>query len=246
MTHFKLPLKAAAVLGAFAVVAATAPAAFAADSPYSKLGERVISQAQSSNEGRRGTRSDRSTRGDRGARNDRGTRSDRGTRGDRGARDRNRNARNDRGTRRQDRNRRTDRHRTRDYVHLRNNRFDRYDRRGRGYSSYYRPASYRNYRRGHGYRHNGYSSNYRSGLGISFSFGSPGYSSYRWAPSNYGFYRPGRVSYASYRNQTRCNRVVVDGFHYGTLRPVSVKQCYNPWDGYYIVQGSERIAYNAW
>jgi hypothetical protein len=40
--------------------------------------------------------------------------------------------------------------------------------------------------------------------------------------------------------------VVVDGLHYGTIRPVSVTQCYNPWDGYYIVQGTERIAYNAW
>ena len=101
-------------------------------------------------------------------------------------------------------------------------------------------------RRGNGFRQNGFRSNYRSGLGISFSFGSSGYSSYRWAPSNYGLYRPGRISYARYTAGTRCDRVIVDGFQYGTIRPISVTECYNPWDGYYIVQGSERIAYNAW
>jgi len=167
-----------------------------------------------------------------------GTRSNRATRSNRNERSR---------VERRD-NRRTNQRRQRDYVNLRDvrRRTSDFGHRSRGYRNGYRQASYNNYRRGHGFRHNGYRSNYRSGLGISFSFGSPGFSSYRWAPSNYGFYRPGRISYASYRNQTRCDRVIVDGFQYGTLRPVSVTQCYNPWDGYYIVQGSERIAYNAW
>ncbi len=104
-------------------------------------------------------------------------------------------------------------------------------------------SSFGNYRRGRGYRHNGYSSPYRSNVGISFSFGSPGYSSYRWASARDAFYRPGRMSRASYSANTRCERVTVDGFQYGTMRPVSVTQCYNPWDGYYILQGSERVAH---
>lgn len=226
MTTFNLPLKAAAIMGAIALTSVAAPTAFAGDGAYSKVTDRVVKKVQSQ-------RQDRGVRGNRGVRHERDARSNRGHRADRGYR----NTRH-----------RSDRHRQRDYVHLRDNRGYKSDRHRsrRGYSHHYRPASYHISRRGHGFRHNGYRSNYRSGLGISFSFGSPGYSSYRWAPSNYGFYRPGRVSYASYRNQTRCDRVIVDGFHYGTLRPVSVKQCYNPWDGYYIVQGSERIANYGW
>lgn len=88
-----------------------------------------------------------------------------------------------------------------------------------------------------------YRDNYRSNLGISFSFGNNGYSPYRWGVSDHGFYRPGRVSFASYVNQTRCQRIIVDGWHYGRLTPISVKQCYNPFDGTYIIQGSERLAY---
>ena len=238
MTYSKSPLKAAAILSAFAIAAVAAPTAVAADGAYSKVSERAVSKVLNKRQGRgnravRSAHNDRGSRRNRGARNDRGTRSNRGNRVDRGHR-------NNRS--------RTDRHRQSDFVRLRDNRSFRFDRRNsrRGYSNDYRHASYKVNRRSKGYRHNGYRSNYRSGLGINFSFGSPGYSSYRWAPSNYGFYRPGRVSFASYRNQTRCDRVIVDGFQYGTLRPVSVKQCYNPWDGYYIIQGSERIAYNAW
>jgi len=238
MTYSKSPLKAAAILSAFAIAAVAAPTAIAADGAYSKVSERAVSKVLNKRQDRgnravRSAHNDRESRGNRGARNDRGTRSNRSNRADRGHH-------NNRS--------RTDRHRQGDFVRLRDNRSFRFDRRNsrRGYSNDYRRASYNINRRSKGFRHNGYRSNYRSGLGINFSFGSPGYSSYRWAPSNYGFYRPGRVSFASYRNQTRCDRVIVDGFQYGTLRPVSVKQCYNPWDGYYIIQGSERIAYNAW
>lgn len=235
MTHFNFPLKAAAVIAALSVTIVAAPTAFAGDSAYTKASKRVVSKINTQRQDR-GTRTDRSVRDDRGTRNERGTR-----RNDRGMR-------NDRGTRTRHTTRtRSNRHLTRDYVNLRSPSRTSYSRhRSNGYLTNYRPASYSNYRRGNGYRHNGYNTNYRSGSGISFSFGSPGYSSYRWAPSNFGFYRPGRVSYASYRNQTRCDRVVVDGLQYGTIRPVSVKQCYNPWDGYYIVQGSEQIAYNSW
>jgi len=224
MTRYKNTLKAAAAMSALALTIAAAPSAFAGDSTYSKLADRVASKSHAQ-------RHDRGNRADRGSR-----RSDRGTRSN--------ERRSNRGLRNQDR-RSSRNHRTRDYVHLRNNRKFRRDAR-RGYSHGYRQASFGNFRRTNGYRHNGFHSNYRSGLGINFSFGSPGFSSYRWAPSSYAFYRPGLVSYASYRNRTRCERVIVDGFQYGTLRPVSIKQCYNPWDGYYIIQGSERIARSHW
>lgn len=210
MTYLKSPLKAAAILSAFAIATATAPTALAADGAFSKASERVASKVQNqrSNRGNRTVRSNRSALTNRTVRNNRSTRTNRTVRSN------NVSFRN-----------------TAPVRVVSNNR---------------RNLSYNVNRRGNGFRQNGYRSNYRSGLGISFSFGSPGYSSYRWAPSNYGFYRPGRISYASYTAGTRCDRVTVDGFHYGTLRPVSVTQCYNPWDGYYIVQGSERIAYNAW
>ena len=222
MTNYKSPLKAAAILSAFAIVTATAPTALAADGAFSKASERVASKVQNQ----------RSNRGDRSIRNDRSTRTNRVRS--------NENVRNTRVSTRNRNNFRSDRNRQRDSIDLRNT------SRKRLASNNRRNLSYNLSRRGNGYRQNGYRSNYRSGLGISFSFGSPGYSSYRWAPSNYGFYRPGRISYASYTAGTQCDRVVVDGFQYGTIRPVSVTQCYNPWDGYYIVQGSERIAYNAW
>lgn len=111
--------------------------------------------------------------------------------------------------------------------------------------NHYRP--YRANLRNRHYRgHNRHYSPYRSNVGISFSFGNSGYSPYRWASSQHSFYRPGRVSFAGYTSGTRCERIIVDGFHYGTLRPISVKQCYNPWDGYYIIQGSERVVRNRW
>ena len=222
MTNYKSPLKAAAILSVFAIVTATAPTALAADGIFSKASERVASKIQNQ----------RSNRGERSIRNDRSTRTNRVRS--------NENVRNTRVSTRNRNNFRSDRNRQRDSIDLRNT------SRKRLASNNRRNLSYNLSRRGNGYRQNGYRSNYRSGLGISFSFGSPGYSSYRWAPSNYGFYRPGRISYASYTAGTQCDRVVVDGFQYGTIRPVSVTQCFNPWDGYYIVQGSERIAYNAW
>ncbi len=234
MTRFNFPLKAAATLSALALTAVTAPSAFAGDSAYSKAADRVANKVQAQRQDRGTRAANRGTRSDRGVRNN-DRRSTRGVR--------NNERRSTRGTRNNERSR----NRHRDYVHLRNTRDYRTNRNThRGYSTGYRPTSFGNYRRGNGYRHNGFNTNYRSGLGISFSFGSPGYSSYRWAPSNYGLYRPGRVSFASYRNRTRCDRVIVDGFQYGTLRPVSVTQCYNPWDGYYIIQGSERIARSHW
>jgi len=34
---------------------------------------------------------------------------------------------------------------------------------------------------------------------------------------------------------------LVEANHHGHTELISVKECYNPWDGYYIIQGSERI-----
>ena len=87
---------------------------------------------------------------------------------------------------------------------------------------------------------------YRSSLGISFSFGSAGYSPYRWSPSAYSLYRPTYGSYASYKRRTVCNRVTLDGLYHGRPALVSVKQCSNPWDGTYIVQGSEKLVDSRW
>lgn len=84
---------------------------------------------------------------------------------------------------------------------------------------------------------------YRSKVGISFSFGNSGYSPYRWAPSNYGFYRPSRVSISGYQRTTQCHRVIRSGWHHGRPVPISVRECYNPYDGYYIVQGSETLVH---
>lgn len=102
---------------------------------------------------------------------------------------------------------------------------------------HYRRASYRPHR---SYTRRHYAP-YRSNIGISFSFGNAGYSPYRWATSPYSLYRPGRMSYASYSGATRCHRVILDGWYHGRPAPVSVKQCYNPFDGSYIIQGSERL-----
>ena len=92
----------------------------------------------------------------------------------------------------------------------------------------------------------GYRTNYRSNLGISFGFGTPGYSAYRWAPTAYSFYRPTYGSYGYYQSRTVCHRIIVDGWHHGYRAPISVKQCSNPWVGSYIVQGSERLVSHRW
>lgn len=96
------------------------------------------------------------------------------------------------------------------------------------------------------FRNRGFSTPYRSSLGISFSFGSPGYSRYRWSPSAYSLYRPSYGTYGSYQTRTSCRNVVLDGLHYGRPALISVKECSNPWDGSYIVQGSERIIDSRW
>ena len=87
----------------------------------------------------------------------------------------------------------------------------------------------------------GFRTNYRSSLGISFGFGTPGFSSYRWAPTAYSFYRPSFGSFGYYQRSTVCHRIIVDGWYQGYRAPISVRQCSNPWVGSYIVQGSERL-----
>ena len=168
-------------------------------------------------------------------------------RSDRGDRSRNRG---DRSRNRGDRSRnRGDRSRNRGHRSDRNRSYDR----NRGY---HRNRSYnrnRGYHRNRGYSarnisHNrrGFRSHYRPRNGISFSFGSPGYSAFRWAPAAHSFYRPSYGSYGYYQRRTVCQRVIVDGWHHGYRTPISVKQCSNPWNGSYIVQGSERLVRHHW
>lgn len=149
-----------------------------------------------------------------------------------------REAREDRRDRRE--YRRESRRDHRDYRdHRRDWRRDRWERR-----NHYRP--YRRWERNHhGYSRRHYTP-YRSSVGISFHFGDTGYSRYRWAPSRYSFYRPAYGSYNYYQNQTTCRRINVEGWHHGHREIVSVKQCSNPWDGTYIVQGSERVIGCRW
>ena len=157
---------------------------------------------------------------------------------------RDRHDRQDRRRDRHDRYERRDQHNRRDRRHERvnrhNRRHDRYERRQHR-RDHRRRNSYSNY----GYNNYGYNSgyrtNYRSSLGINFIFGTPGYSSYRWASNPYSFYQPGNWSYSNYRSSVNCQRITVEANHYDHIEIISVKQCYNPIDGYYIIQGSERI-----
>mgnify|MGYP000376966440 CR=1 FL=1 len=180
------------------------------------------------------------------ASNRRERRTDRRTDRRRDRDDRTTDRRRDRDDRRTDRrsdrdDRRTDRRRTRTTDVRRDRRRDyRPTTRRRSVTTHYRPR-----RTNYGYRvsngNRGYRTNYRSGLGISFSFGTPGYSRYRWASSPYFGYRSAYGSYGYYRSRTYCQRVVLEAWRYGRPELVSVKQCSNPWDGTYIVQGSERL-----
>lgn len=178
---------------------------------------------------------------------DRGDRSNR-NRGQRS--DRNRSNRN-----RSDRNRRSDSHRS-DGQRSNRHRSDRNRSQSsdRGYRnrdvSRSHTSRHRNYsrpvKRHYNTGHRGYRTSYRSNRGISFHFGSPGYSRYRWSPAAYSFYRPAYGSYGYYQRSTVCHRINVEGWHHGRPALVSVKQCSNPWDGSYIVQGSERLVTTYW
>lgn len=177
-------------------------------------------------------------RGDRSDRN-RGHRSDR-NRGDRSRSHRNRNYRSDR---HRSHNHRSDRHRS---NRNRGHRSDRHYhaprrvtyRHNTRHRNYYRP-----HRRHYTARHY---SPYRSNIGISFNFGSPRYHGYRWSPAAYSFYQPSYGSYGYYQSKTVCQRITTEAWHHGHRELISVKQCSNPWDGTYIVQGSERIIDCRW
>jgi len=140
--------------------------------------------------------------------------------------------------RRADRGHRSDRRRN-------NFRSDRRFRSNRGFSS-----RNRGYRFNRGYnRHVNYNRGYtpyRSNVGISFNFGSPRYSGYRWAPTAYSFYQPSYGAYSAYQTSTVCRRITTEAYHHGHVELISVKQCSNPWDGTYIVQGSERVIDCRW
>ena len=92
----------------------------------------------------------------------------------------------------------------------------------------------------------GFFTPYRSSIGINFGFGTPGFSQYRWARSPYSLYQSSYGSYGAYQSRTVCHRVTLQGWHRGHRVPISVKQCSNPWDGSYIVQGSERLLTSRW
>ena len=111
--------------------------------------------------------------------------------------------------------------------------------------SYYRNTRHSNYSPwwGFGSSNRGYRNNYRSSIGISFLFGNDGYSRHRWSPSAHNFYRSSYGAFHTYANQTYCERVLVQARHNGHYETVSVKQCSNPWDGTYIIQGSERLVH---
>lgn len=163
---------------------------------------------------------------------------------------------NEKSRRSQDRSNSRDRSRNRD-ARRHSNRNHRSDYRNRDYRSDYRRNNRRLNRRIHHYNSRHYStpyrytsprrvrhvnySPYRSSLGISFNFGTPRYSGYRWAPAAYSFYQPSYGSYASYQTQTHCRRVTREAWHHGHRELISVKECSNPYSGTYIVQGSERV-----
>lgn len=109
----------------------------------------------------------------------------------------------------------------------------------------YRP-NFRSYNNGQSYYSHGYPGYrpaYTRSTGIPFVFGNTGARSYRWAPTRYHFYRPGSISYSIYVSNTRCQRMLVSGYHYGHQEMVSVIQCYNPYDGHYLLEGSEQVRY---
>jgi len=221
-------------------VLAAAPAAYAAPAVDTKLNStQKIAKRAAETASHTVKLAERSDRGDR-SRN-RGDRSR-----NRGDRSRNRGDRSrNRGDRSRNRGHRSDRHRSdrhrgdrhRSYRH----RSDRH-RSNRHRSNWNRGFNVRNF----GHNRRGYRTNYRSNRGISFHFGTPGYSAFRWAPAAHSFYRPSYGSFGYYQRRTVCQRVIVDGWHNGYRVPVSVKQCSNPWDGSYIVQGSERLVGHHW
>ena len=92
----------------------------------------------------------------------------------------------------------------------------------------------------------GFHTPYRSRLGISFHLGTLGFSQYRWSKSPFSLYQPSYGSYGFYQASTICHRVTLQGWHRGHRVPISVKQCSNPWDGSYIIQGSERLLTTRW
>ena len=171
-------------------------------------------------------------------------------RGDRSDRNRGHRSNRHRGDRHRSHRHRSDRHRG---DRHRSHRSDRgYRHRDRHYRNRNRNRSYR-----HNYRHRDYYrpyrrnytrhySPYRSSVGISFNFGSPRYHGYRWAPAAYSFYRPTYGSYGYYQSNTVCRRITTEAWHHGHRELISVKECSNPWDGTYIVQGSERIIDCRW
>ncbi len=77
-------------------------------------------------------------------------------------------------------------------------------------------------------RFSSFGSPYRSALGISFNFGSPRYSGYRWGSSPFGFYNSSFGSFNRYKSSTYCHRVNRIGYHRGFEKLISVIECSNP------------------
>jgi len=233
--------KALLAAGAFTVLA-LAPAALAtpALSTQAPTTDKVqYTQTAEKQDKRKDRTRDRGNRSDRGDRSrNRGDRHrDRGDRSDRRDRsDRSRSHRSDRGHRGYNHNR-SDRRRSYSRNRSHNSRRSYYSPRRT-----YRPSYRTSYRTSPRYTsHSRNYSPYRSSIGISFNIGGGGYNHRRWSPSAYSFYQPSYGSYGAYRSQTVCRRVQRTAWHHGHQELISVKECSNPWNGTYVVQGSERI-----
>jgi len=228
-------LLATTLLGASALGFAATPAMAdnSSRTVFEQSAVKVVHKKAQNESGRRDVASNHrghrhdSTRGDRGRRGDDARN---GRRGD----DRADQRRRERKAERKRAERRAERIAERRREQARERRWER--RRDRRHSGYFQSPWSNTW--GWNNRHR---SHYKSGLGISFVFGNDGYSRRRWSRSPHAFYNSSYGSYNTYTNQTYCERVLVQARHHGHYETVSVKQCSNPWDGTYIIQGSERV-----
>lgn len=218
-------LLATTLLGAAALGFVATPAIADAKSPtvFEQGTVKIIQKKARSDSGHRDV-----------ATNHRGHNHDRARNGRRGD-DRADNRRRERKAERRRAERRAERQAERRAERRRQRRWER--RRDRRQSRHYSPWS----NHGGWGTSNRHRSNYTSHVGISFNFGNDGYSRRRWSSSPHAFYNSNYGSYSTYSNQTYCERVLVQARHHGHYETVSVKQCSNPWDGTYIIQGSERV-----
>ena len=248
--------KSLLAVSALALTAIAVPAAFAATSGKSSgTHSGYVKTVQNSNAWSGRSTSNQNSSRDRGNR----TRNNADRSRDRGNRTRNDgNQTRDRSNRNRNRNNNTrvvaprntgHQGRNRTVIRVNNNNYNghRYNGHRRNHVQHRPVVRHHNVvRRSNHHRNRGFYTPYRSGLGISFSFGTPGYSRHRWVSSPYSLYNASYGGYGHYQTRTVCRRVNIDGWHHGHRELVSVEQCSNPWDGTYIVQGSERVVACRW